>query len=57
MKFINRLSVFENKMLRRMVGPATQEVTWRRRKLYNEEIYVAHCSHYWGDEGLGAGGR
>jgi len=50
------LIVFQNKMLRIMLGPATAEVTWWRRQLHSEEVYIAHCSHYSGDEGLGAGG-
>jgi hypothetical protein len=32
----HRLSVFENKLLRRIFGPKKDEVTGRQRKLHNE---------------------
>ena len=41
-----RLRVFENRVLRRVVGPKRDEVTGEWRKLYNEELndlYV-YCS-------------
>jgi hypothetical protein len=33
-----RLRVFENRVLRRIFGPKTDEVTKERRKLHNEEL-------------------
>jgi len=33
-----RLRVFENRMLRRVFGPKRVEVTWKWRKLHNEEL-------------------
>ena len=33
-----RLRVFENRVLRRVFGPKTDEVTGEWRKLYNEEL-------------------
>jgi hypothetical protein len=33
-----RLRVFENKVLRRIFGPKSDEVTGERRKLHNEEL-------------------
>jgi len=33
-----RLRVFENRMLRRIVGPKRDEVTGEWRKLHNEEL-------------------
>jgi hypothetical protein len=33
-----RLSVFENRMLRRIFGPKRDEVTSEWRKLHNEEL-------------------
>ena len=33
-----RLSVFENRVLRRIFGPRRDEVTGEWRKLYNEEL-------------------
>ena len=35
----NRLKVFENKLLRRIFGPKTDEVTVEWRRLHNEELY------------------
>jgi hypothetical protein len=40
----HRLRVFENRMLRRTFGPKRDEVTGRRRKLHNEELYDLYCS-------------
>jgi hypothetical protein len=34
----HRLGVFENRVLRRTVGPATDKVTRECRKLHNEEL-------------------
>jgi hypothetical protein len=33
-----RLRVFENRVLRRILGPKRDEVTGERRKLHNEEL-------------------
>jgi hypothetical protein len=33
-----RLTVFENRVLRRIFGPKTEEVTGEWRKLHNEEL-------------------
>jgi hypothetical protein len=30
--------MFENRVLRRIFGPKREEVTWKWRKLYNEEF-------------------
>jgi hypothetical protein len=35
----HRLRVFENRVLRRIFGPKTDEVTGGWRKLHNEELY------------------
>jgi hypothetical protein len=35
----HRLRVFENKVLRRIFGPKSDEVTGEWRKLHNEELY------------------
>jgi hypothetical protein len=35
----HRLSVFENRVLRRIFGPTTEEVKGGWRKLSNEELY------------------
>jgi len=40
----HRLSVFENRVLRRIFGPKRDEVTGDGRKLYNEELYDVYCS-------------
>ena len=34
-----RLSVFDNRVLRRIFGPERDEVTGEWRKLHNEELY------------------
>jgi len=39
-----RLSVFENRVLRRIFGPKRDEVTWEWRKLHNEELNDLYCS-------------
>ena len=39
-----RLRVFENRMLRRIVGPKRDEVTGEWRKLHNEELNDLYCS-------------
>jgi len=39
-----RLGVFENRMLRRILGPKSDEVTGERRKLQNEELNDLHSS-------------
>jgi hypothetical protein len=36
--------VFENRMLRRIFGPKTDEVTGEWRKLYNEELHDLYSS-------------
>jgi hypothetical protein len=39
-----RLRVFENRVLRRAVGPKRDEVTGGWRKLHNEEYHNLYCS-------------
>ena len=39
-----KLRVFENKVLRRIFGPRTDEVTGEWRRLYNEELNDLYCS-------------
>jgi hypothetical protein len=39
-----RLKVFENKVLRRIFGPKTDEVTGERRRLHNEKLYALYSS-------------
>ena len=39
-----RLRVFENRVLRRMFGPKSDEVTGEWRKLHNEEPNDLYCS-------------
>ena len=39
-----RLRVFENRVLRRIVGPERGEVTGEWRKLHNEELNDLYCS-------------
>jgi hypothetical protein len=41
-----RLSVFENRAVRRIFGLKTNEVTGERRKLHNEELNDLNCSPY-----------
>ena len=33
-----RLRMFENRALRRIFGPKGDEVAWKRRNLYNDEL-------------------
>ena len=37
------LRVFENRMLRKVFGPRTDEVTGEWRKLHKEELYDLYC--------------
>jgi hypothetical protein len=39
-----RLWVFENRLLRKIVGPKRDEVTGEWRKLHNEVLNVLHCT-------------
>jgi hypothetical protein len=39
-----RLTVFENRVLRRIFGPKRGEVTGEWRKLHNEELNYLYCS-------------
>jgi hypothetical protein len=39
-----RLSVFENRLLRRVFGPKRDAITGEKRKLHNDEIYELHSS-------------
>ena len=39
-----RLRVFENRVLRKIVGPKRDEVTGEWRKLHNEELNDLYCS-------------
>jgi hypothetical protein len=34
-----RLKVFENRVLRKMIGPKKEEVTRHRREVHNEELH------------------
>jgi hypothetical protein len=40
----NRLRVFENRVLGRIFGPMTDEVTGEWRKLHNEELHILYSS-------------
>jgi hypothetical protein len=40
----HRLRVFENRVLRRIFGPKTDEVTGDWRKLHNEELHNLYSS-------------
>jgi hypothetical protein len=40
----NRLTVFENRVLRRIFGPKRDEVTADWRKLHNEELHNLYSS-------------
>jgi hypothetical protein len=40
----HRLRVSENRVLRRIFGPKTDEVTGAWRKLYSEELHNLYCS-------------
>jgi len=46
-----RLRLFENRVLR-IFGPESDEITWKWRKLYNEELNDPYSSHkyYSGDK-------
>jgi hypothetical protein len=39
-----RLSLFENRVLRRIFGPKTDRVTGERRELQNEDLNDLYCS-------------
>jgi hypothetical protein len=39
-----RLRVFDNKVLRRILGPKTDEVTGEWRRLHNKELYALYSS-------------
>jgi hypothetical protein len=39
-----RLSVFENRVLRRIFGPKRDEVTGEWRRLHNKELYALYSS-------------
>jgi hypothetical protein len=39
-----RLRVFENRVLRRIFGPKTDEATWEWRRLHNEELNDLYSS-------------
>jgi hypothetical protein len=41
---LSRLSVFENRLLRRIFGPNGDEVTGEWRKSHNEELHDLYCS-------------
>jgi hypothetical protein len=40
----HRLGVFENRVLRRIFGPKSDEVTGEWRKLHNEELLILYVS-------------
>jgi hypothetical protein len=40
----HRLRVFENRVLRRILGPKRDEVTGEWRKLHNEELHILYSS-------------
>jgi hypothetical protein len=40
----HRLRVFENRVLRRIFGPKTDEVTGEWRRLHNKELYALYSS-------------
>jgi hypothetical protein len=40
----HRLSVFENRVLRKIVGPKRNEITGEWRRLHNEELHVLYSS-------------
>jgi hypothetical protein len=46
-----RLSVFVNRVLRRIFGPKRDEVTGERRRLHNQELYALLLTKYYlGDQ-------
>jgi hypothetical protein len=42
-----RLRVFENRVLRRIIGPKRDEVTGEWRRLHNKELYAYHEIFWW----------
>jgi hypothetical protein len=40
----HRLRVFENRVLRRICGPKTDEITGEWRKLHSEELHILYSS-------------
>jgi hypothetical protein len=44
LKILDRLRVFEHRVLRRIFGPKTAEVTGDWRKLHNEELHNLYSS-------------
>jgi hypothetical protein len=40
----HRLMVFENRIVRRIFGPKTDEITAEWRKLHNEELHILYSS-------------
>jgi hypothetical protein len=40
----HRLRVFENRVLRRIFGPKSNEITGEWRKLHNEELHIFYSS-------------
>jgi hypothetical protein len=43
---VHRLGVFENRVLRRILGPKRDEVTGEWGKLHNEELYDLFAKYY-----------
>jgi hypothetical protein len=41
---VHRLTVFENRLLRRIFGPKRDEATGEWRKLHNEELHTSYSS-------------
>jgi hypothetical protein len=60
----HRVTVYENRVIRRIFGPKRDEITGEWRKLYNEELIIKYyggdqieknemggaCNTYWGQE-------
>jgi hypothetical protein len=44
MRVERRLRVFENRVLGRIYGPKRDEVTWKWRRLHDEELYDLYSS-------------
>ena len=40
----HRLRVFENRVLRKIFGPKSDEVTGEWRRLHDEELYDLYCT-------------